>query len=770
MAPDPPDTDIAGWRFGDCELDLAQRMVTRRGRPVQLTRRAFDVLLHLVRHHDRVVTRAELLARCWPGQRVTEGVVARILMRLRQALCDVEPRDAEAQHLIQTLPRVGYRFAGEAVALPPAVPAEAAPGDCFAAAPAALQLALLPVHNRTGDALLAWAELGLPSLVATGLRQRGLTGLATVQDVLVALQRVPDGAPAAECARTVSAALGTRFAWAGRLTCDQGSCVLHFALHAAEGVLHESTVVGDDVADVAGHAAARIAQWLVIDEAVAAAMPVDLGDAFLDEALRRALCKVRDDDLVGAEHLLDLLHDAGVQRDEVLLESARVALLLGRPHATTALQQLEQHAADRGSLHLQLEARLLRAPLLEQHGQMAGAARMAREAAERAGAAGLAELQLRATVMCARQTAAGMGEGARAMMSQTIHCAETSGNRVLLRDAYAALGHIAAFEQDWVAATRHHAMGLSVAQALHESARAVPLYGLSQAKLQLGQLREARSAGVEALRCARLSGTQPIQGRAAMAAAAALIACRQAGALAELLAALDGLDDRSVVMEVARESRCRATLLRLAGRHDEALACIAQARHAARKNPVLAAACVQERLLVLLAARRHDELQALCEPLLATPPACLDRRLHAWLELALAWREHALNAGSGTALRRLDYLLHRCLPSQAHAQASLGAAWIHLDRGQVAEAAARVAPLGAWRVQSPAGMLVDARLHHARGDMRHATQVLRRYLELFGESATADQHGALAQWEAGGRGQPRGLGGLEALLWLSAPS
>lgn len=752
LSPSPP-REIAGWRFGAFELDLGQRRLTRCGEPVPLQPLAFEVLAYLIRERHRVATQDDLLAACWSGRSVTGGVVARAMMKLRQAVGHVEPQ----AHLVQTVPRAGYRFIAEVETrfAPPRMPA--APGDCFGTL-AVSSLALLPVENRSNDPVLGWVELGLPSLIAGHLRRAAVAGLVGVEEVLVALQGsgAPGRAPL-DPLRTVFERLHPRFAWRAGLSSDAGGYRLHFALHAPGAVLHEATVVCDDAAEAAMQVAQRLLHWLAQADAVSAAPATDLGDAFLNEALRRTLRKSREENLVEAEHLLDLLHDAGARCAEIDLESARVALLLGRPHATQALHRLERRATSQSCVPLQLESLLLRAVRLEQLGQMAAASRVTREASARAAAAGLGELEIRATVMCARQTAVGMGEGARAMMSQTIWRAEVSGNRLLLRDAYAALGHIAAVEQDWVAAARHHAMGLSIARALPGPVRAMPLIGLSQARLQLGQLREARATGMEAWACASQAGLRPTQGRAALAAASVLVALRQRGALERLLAELDGLgDDRSVAMEVARESRCRATLLSLEGRHDEALACIAHAQRASRRHPVLSAACVQDRLRTLFAAGRHGELAQLCDSGRSAPAACLDNRVQAWFDLALACREHAVHPDPRRTLQWLDPLVSSGAPSQPQALACLGAAWLHLDLGEPAQARARLSQVQAWREQSPVGLLVDLKLQEALGN-EHAADLLRRACaEDFSESARP--------------GRPGACGGLAELLWQAPVS
>ncbi len=56
------------YRFGAFELDEGLYQLRREGEPVKLEPKVFDVLLTLVRHRDRVVSKDELLDRLWPGE------------------------------------------------------------------------------------------------------------------------------------------------------------------------------------------------------------------------------------------------------------------------------------------------------------------------------------------------------------------------------------------------------------------------------------------------------------------------------------------------------------------------------------------------------------------------------------------------------------------------------------------------------------------------------------------------------------------------------
>jgi DNA-binding winged helix-turn-helix (wHTH) protein/pimeloyl-ACP methyl ester carboxylesterase len=103
------------FRFDDFELDTALREVRRGGRQCALQPKAYDVLEYLVRHHDRVVSKEELLDRLWPGVVVSDASIQRAVSLLRSAIDD-------DGRLIRTVPRRGYRFVAAVEAAGPTVP------------------------------------------------------------------------------------------------------------------------------------------------------------------------------------------------------------------------------------------------------------------------------------------------------------------------------------------------------------------------------------------------------------------------------------------------------------------------------------------------------------------------------------------------------------------------------------------------------------------------------------------------------------------------
>lgn len=97
-------------RFGDVEVRVRERTVTRGSRPVQLTPKEFDLLVVLLRRQGAVASRVELIQEVWgyPASVVTRTVDTHIA-ELRRKL-EAEP--AAPRHIL-TVSRVGYRLVAD---------------------------------------------------------------------------------------------------------------------------------------------------------------------------------------------------------------------------------------------------------------------------------------------------------------------------------------------------------------------------------------------------------------------------------------------------------------------------------------------------------------------------------------------------------------------------------------------------------------------------------------------------------------------------------
>jgi DNA-binding winged helix-turn-helix (wHTH) protein/class 3 adenylate cyclase len=94
------------YGFGDYELDTQLFELRCAGTPLKLEPKVFDLLAHLIRHHDRVVTKQELFAHLWPERFISAAVLDYCIMAARKAVGDSGRR----QRVIKTVRGRGYRF------------------------------------------------------------------------------------------------------------------------------------------------------------------------------------------------------------------------------------------------------------------------------------------------------------------------------------------------------------------------------------------------------------------------------------------------------------------------------------------------------------------------------------------------------------------------------------------------------------------------------------------------------------------------------------
>lgn len=94
--------------FGKFRLDAKKRVLWFKDEPVNLPLKEIDLLCALTENGGEVVTKNELLEKVWSDAVVEESSLSRHIYVLRKTFKDFGEED-----LIQTIPRRGYRFAGE---------------------------------------------------------------------------------------------------------------------------------------------------------------------------------------------------------------------------------------------------------------------------------------------------------------------------------------------------------------------------------------------------------------------------------------------------------------------------------------------------------------------------------------------------------------------------------------------------------------------------------------------------------------------------------
>jgi DNA-binding winged helix-turn-helix (wHTH) protein/Flp pilus assembly protein TadD len=109
-----PDGPTEIYEFGEFRLDVGEHTLDRRGvGRVVIPDKAFQALVHLVRHSGALVTREALLSAVWPGVLVEEANVGKAIHIARRALGG---RNGDRSH-IETVPKHGYRFTSTVVSV-----------------------------------------------------------------------------------------------------------------------------------------------------------------------------------------------------------------------------------------------------------------------------------------------------------------------------------------------------------------------------------------------------------------------------------------------------------------------------------------------------------------------------------------------------------------------------------------------------------------------------------------------------------------------------
>lgn len=163
------------YSFEGVCVDRSRMTVERDGVAISLEPKAMDVLLYLLAHRDRLVTKDELLDAVWKDTFVTPNVLTRAIAIIRKALGD----DAQEARIIATVSKRGYRFIAAVTEAPAADSTPPLPALGVVDSPPA------PAHQVRMPSRLSVRVLAIAALVTIAV------GAAVVQWVAPRWRKAP---------------------------------------------------------------------------------------------------------------------------------------------------------------------------------------------------------------------------------------------------------------------------------------------------------------------------------------------------------------------------------------------------------------------------------------------------------------------------------------------------------------------------------------------------------------------------------------------------
>src|SRR5580765_3796338 len=156
------------YRLDGLEIDTSRVCLKRDGQEQHVRQKSFQVLMYLLEHRDRLVTKNELVDQIWAAAAVTDNTLEQCLADIRKVLRD----NSRNPLFIKTIRGVGYRFIGAVEEVEPA-PAEGVRTNH--------QATVTPAH--AGDPVIPDVRLTTPRW----FRQRWLFTLSVIGLIAIAI-------------------------------------------------------------------------------------------------------------------------------------------------------------------------------------------------------------------------------------------------------------------------------------------------------------------------------------------------------------------------------------------------------------------------------------------------------------------------------------------------------------------------------------------------------------------------------------------------------
>ena len=145
------------WRFGPFVLNEATWELAKDGEPVSIEPQSLRLLIYLIRHKERVVSRDNLVDAIWEGRAVSDWAISGAIKALRTALADLN----KDKRFVKTIHSRGYRVGAGIVSIKPK------------GTPCKLPTLLVRIFRTVGDGTeLEYLAEGLAEDLITGLSRK----------------------------------------------------------------------------------------------------------------------------------------------------------------------------------------------------------------------------------------------------------------------------------------------------------------------------------------------------------------------------------------------------------------------------------------------------------------------------------------------------------------------------------------------------------------------------------------------------------------------
>jgi DNA-binding winged helix-turn-helix (wHTH) protein/tetratricopeptide (TPR) repeat protein len=757
-------------RFGSCAVHAQRRELLRDGQLQDLPPKAFDLLLMLLRERHRAVAKSELVDALWQ-QSVGNGVLARALMKVRQAIDD----PAAQPVWIKTIHGFGYRFVGEVIELHPQGTAAAAASAAIRhedAKPGSRQrIGVLPCENQTADASFDWTRLGLMALVGHALEADERLEVVPMQSLLEAVGRLPADALAQDRMQLAQQALGLGWVVHASLRRQGSTLWLDYQLVAASGLTRGGSLRETEAVALGERFAHAISAGLFPGEG--AQLAFESRDPFINQAFARGIELWGHQQMQSAANLFDMVcqHEPG----SLVAQMWRVRALttLDQRAAVEAHgQALLAQAGERGDVRLQVMTHLCigMAQLNDGRPDLAGehytqAQALARDLPDEW--IGRVQVQLallahsRHQVDEARRCYLAADAALRAARSPLqlgqiqLHLGlldEMAGDLIsALERAEAALAQLEAQRRHAYAAGAH-ALLLNVHAALGRLDHACGMVDALLARLHTLQYADVVTYGT----------TTAVRVFSEFGDAAGM---QRAAELGERLSTSQRPNPRAAGPRW--EAACHLALWR--GDLAAVRASVAQAVQAPQQHDEALMSMLMLQLRAETAAGCFDAAAAVRERMAAHPLAAVQVEVQAVMERARAAEQLARGDADG-ALSTLLPLVDRTSFGREHARARIDAAWLLAEAGDTGRAAAMLSGAANWRNEHPAGLAAQARKAHAHGHAEKAREFQQRALDRFRGAAPAVHQTLLQAYAAPAGTDPSAPMAVPRLACLASDS